>query len=399
MLQLLATGGNGGAQESYTGLLLRLDRRKYEVRALSLSSGSAVQRIRRLGLEVDLIDETDDEAAVHELAAYLRRHEIDLVHAHMFRAEVIGTRAALAAGTPVIVATVHSSRVRSAEDVAALAALTPAMDRLIVPSAAIVAKVRAEGRGTAPFSVIPTGVDLSRFDGPAPPCTLRDEFQIPCEEVLVGVVARLEAEKGHRHLVAAMPAVLERAPRTWLAIVGEGSERAALEEQAGALPPDVRDRIIFTGLRDDISAVTGDLDIAVLPSMREAQGISILEAMARRKPVIASAVGGIPEVVTDGVDGLLVPPGDSAALADAIVRLARSPSLRERIGEAGYATVAQRFSIDAQVHGIEAIYDEELQRAGSLAALLSASASPDGGGRPSSGAQPRERSALEIPPL
>src|ERR671919_1234018 len=121
LLQLLATGGTGGAQESYTGLLLRLDRSRYEVRALSLSAGSAVARLRRLGIAVDVIDEADDEAAIRELTAYLRRNEIDLVHAHMYRAEEIGTRAALAAGTAVIVATVHSSRVRSAEDVAQLA--------------------------------------------------------------------------------------------------------------------------------------------------------------------------------------------------------------------------------------------------------------------------------------
>jgi glycosyltransferase involved in cell wall biosynthesis len=394
VLQLLAAGGNGGAQESYTGLLLRLDRTKYEVRALSLSSGSAVQRIRRLGLAVDLIDEPDDEAAVRELAAYLVRHEIDLVHAHMYRAEVIGTRAALAAGTPVIMATVHSSRVRSPEDVTTLAALTPAMDRLIVPSAAIAAKVRAEGRGGAEFATIPNGVDLSRVDGPAPACAVRHQFRIPHEAVLVGVVARLEPEKGHRHLVAAWSSVVERAPDTWLAIVGEGSECEALRAQAAALPAPARDRIIFTGRRDDISAVTGDLDIAVLPSLREAQGISVLEAMARRKPVVASAVGGIPEVVTNGLDGLLVPPGDSPALADAIVRLASSPALRRRLGEAGYATVAERFSIDAQVRRIEAIYDEELARAGALAAVQAASEVP-----PSNGSRPRDRSALEVPPL
>ena len=397
LLQLLATGGSGGAQESYTGLLLRLDRAKYEVRALSLSSGSAVQRLRRLGLEVEVLDEPDDEAAVRELAAWLRREEIDLVHAHMYRAEVIGTRAALAAGTPVVMATVHSSRVRSPEDVATLAALTPAMDRLIVPSESILAKVSVEGRGGAAFSVIPNGIDLSRFAVPAPPCSLRDDYGIPCEDALIGVVARLEAEKGHTHLIAAMPAVLAAAPRTWLTIVGDGSLGEALRAQAAALPAAVRKRIVFTGRRDDISAITGELDIAVLPSLREAQGISILEAMARRKPVVATAVGGIPEVVADGVSGLLVPPEDPSALAGALIRLARSPSLRQRLGDAGYEIVAERFSIDAQVHRIQELYDEELQRAGALAALGRNGTAPDAGipDRP----RGRRRAALEVPPL
>ena len=325
MLQLLATGGTGGAQESYTGLLLRLDRAAYEVRALSLSSGSAVQRLRRLGLEVEVIDEADDEAAVRELTAYLVRNEIDLLHAHMYRAEVLGARAAVAAGTAVVMATVHSSRVRSAEDVAALAALTPVMDRLIVPSASILEKVRAEGRGGASFSVVPNGVDLARFDLPLAACALRREFAIPGGSPLLGVVARLELEKGHRYLIEAMPAILGGAPETWLVIVGEGSQEAELKSLAGSLSRPVSDRIVFTGRREDVAAVTGEIDVAVLPSLREAQGISILEAMARRKPVVASAVGGIPEVLTNGLDGLLVPPADPIALAEACIRLACSP--------------------------------------------------------------------------
>lgn len=400
LLQLLATGGNGGAQESYTGLLLRLDRAKYDVRALSLSAGSAVQRIRRLGLQVDVIDEVDDEAAVRELAAWLRREEIDLVHAHMFRAEVVGVRAALAAGTPVIMATVHSSRVRSPEDVAALAALTPAMDRLVVPSASILAKVRAEGRGGAAYSVVPNGVDLSRFAAPAPRCALRRESGIPGSAVLVGVVARLEPEKGHTHLVAAWPDVVAAAPDTYLAIVGEGSECAALRAQAAALPAPARDRIIFTGRREDVAALTADLDVAVLPSLREAQGISILEAMARRIPVVASAVGGIPEVVADGVSGFLVPPADPVALAAAISRLASSPALRSRMGESGYRIVAERFSMEAHVRQIEAVYDEELSRTGALTAIRNGA---DGSGGSSSprrtSSRPRGRAALEVPPV
>jgi len=385
LLQLLATGGSGGAQESYTGLLLRLDRTRYEVRALSLSAGAAVQRLRALGVEVEVLDETDDEGAVRELAAWLRRNEIDLVHAHMYRAELVGTRAAVAAGTPVIVATVHSSRVRSDADRALLAALTPSMDRLIVPSESIARKVRAEGRGAARFAVIPNGVDLSRFASPVPPCRLRSELGIPARAPLLGVVARLEPEKGHRHLIAAMPAILRAAPDAWLAIVGEGSEADSLRAQADAL--DVAARVAFTGRREDVIALTADLSIAVLPSLREAQGISILEAMALRRPVVASAVGGIPEVITDGVDGVLVPPGDAVALAEAIVRLIRDPGLRERIGEAGYRTVVDRFSIDAQVRRTEAVYDEELARAGVLQGGRAIAPGPSG------------RGALELPPV
>ena len=392
VLQLLATGGNGGAQESYSGLLLRLDRSRYEVRALSLSRGSAVQRLRRLGLEVEVIDEADDEGAIRELAAYLRREEIDLLHAHMYRAEVIGARAALAAGTPVVMATVHSSRVRSPLDIAALAALTPVMDRLIVPSASIAAKVRAEGRGGASFSIIPNGVDLARFDLPLTACALRREFGIPAGAPLLGVIARLEPEKGHRYLIDAMPAILRGAPETWLAIVGEGSQEAELRAQASALPAPTRDRIVFAGRREDVAAITGELDVAVLPSLREAQGISILEAMARSRPVVASAVGGIPEVLTDGIDGLLVPPADPVALAEACIRVACSPSLRARLGEAGRATVEARFSLDAMVRRIEDVYDEELVRSGALPAQRAA-------GRPAATAQPAGRAALEVPPL
>ncbi len=386
ILQLLATGGNGGAQESYTGLMLRLDRSRYEIRALSLSAGSAVQRLRRLGLAVDVIDEPDDEAAVRELAAYLRREEFDLVHAHMYRAEVIGTRAAVAARTPVIMATVHSSRVRSPADIATLAALTPHMDRLIVPSGSIRAKVEREGRLGAEFSIIPNGVDLSRFAAPAPPCSLRDDFGIPCDAFLAGVVARLEPEKGHAYLIDAWPSVVASVDDAWLAIVGEGSLTDALRARAAGSR-----QIVFTGRRDDISAVTSDLSVAVLPSLREAQGISILEAMARCRPVVASRVGGIPEVITDDFDGLLVPPASPPALAAALVRLARSPELRLRLGEAGRNTVVARFSIDAQVRRIEEVYDEEFLRAGVLPGTATASSPVRG--------TPSDRGALEVPPV
>ena len=112
--------------------------------------------------------------------------------------------------------------------------------------------------------------------------------------------------------------------------------------------------------------------------------------MARRRPVVASAVGGIPEVLTDGLDGLLVPPADPAPLADACIRLACSPDLRTRLGEAGRTTVETRFSLDAMVRRIEAAYDEELHRAGIPRRTRPA---------PRPATSPRERSGLEVPPV
>src|SRR5207244_6547565 len=130
----------------------------------------------------------------------------------------------------------------------------------------------------------------------------------PAEVALPGRMARLEQEKGPPYLIESLPAILRVAPDAWLLIVGEGPLFAALASCARSLPAPARDRIVFTGRREDMTAITAEIDVAVLPSLREAQGISILEAMARGRPVVASAVGGILEVLTDGLDGLLVPP-------------------------------------------------------------------------------------------
>jgi glycosyltransferase involved in cell wall biosynthesis len=211
---------------------------------------------------------------------------------------------------------------------------------------------------------------------------------MPGDGLLIGVVARLEPEKGHRYLIEAMPRIVAGLPQAWLVIVGDGSLDAKLRAQAAALPGPARDRVAFTGRREDVAAITADLDVAVLPSLREAQGISLLEAMARRRAVVASDVGGIPEVVTNGVDGVLVPPADPDALANAVTELLADPARRRRLGEAGYRTVADRFSIDAQVRRTEQVYDEELTRAGVLQMTADAT----------SAARPRGRAALEVPP-
>ncbi len=361
VVHILGTGGNGGAQESLFGLATGMDRSRYDVSVVSLSSGSSVRRFQRAGIPTMVIDEPDDAIAVGALTAHLVRIGVDVIHNHMYRAEIVGTKAAIAmeeAGfpRPYVISTVHSSRIRSAEDREALRRLTPSMDRLVAVSRAIVDKIADERGPNLPVSLIYNGVDLVRYDKQEPCCTLKDEYGMEAGARIVGVVARLEPEKGHATLLDAWPAVLRACPEAYLLVVGEGSRSDDLMRQAAELR--IGHRVIFTGRREDVPAVTAALDVAVLPSYREAQGLSVLEAMALCRPVVASNVGGIPEMIEDGVTGLLVPPRNHEALAAAIVRLLDDHQLADVIGRAGHDLVHGRFCIEQMVSGVENLYDE-----------------------------------------
>jgi glycosyltransferase involved in cell wall biosynthesis len=387
VVELLATGSSGGAQEHVYNLVTRLDRERYDVSVLALSGGPGVRRIERTGTSTCVLDDMPDDETVAAVAAHLAAVDADVVHNHMYRAEVVGTQAArllASAGRrrPFVVGTVHSSRVRSEEDRDLMRRLTPRMDHLIAVSRAIVRKVEDEGRVGAPISLIYNGVDLARYSEQEACCTLHREYGIPAGAEVVGIIARLEPEKGHPTLLEAWPSVIATVPNAHLLIVGEGSQRDLLEAQAAELgllgtgdaaPPHARDihgwasnpgardtqsSVTFTGRRDDVPAVTAALDVAVLPSYREAQGLSILEAMALSRPVVASAVGGIPEMIEHGRTGLLVPPRDADALAASIVRLLTDHPYADTLARAGHDLVHERFCVELMVRAVETIYDE-----------------------------------------
>jgi glycosyltransferase involved in cell wall biosynthesis len=377
--EIMASGTGGGAQVSVQNLVTRLDPERFDVEVISLSDGPAVRRLRAAGVTVHVVDELDDATALSRVVALFHDRPPEIVHNHMYRAEIVGTRAALAIAEqglprPFVVGTVHSSRVRSEEDRALLRRLTPSMDRLIAVSRAIVAKLLIEGRTAAPVELVYNGVDLQRYEYTDACCTLPEEYGFPDGTPLVGVVARLEPEKGHRTLLDAWPLVLKRVPNAKLLIIGEGSQRGALEDQAeemdllgercsgdrcvGTRRARPEAKVLFTGLRDDVPAVTAALDVAVLPSYREAQGLALLEAMALRRPVVATNVGGVPEMVDDGVTGLLVPPRDPIALGSAIARLLTNHPLADMLARAGHDFVHANFSLDEMVRAISAIYEE-----------------------------------------
>jgi glycosyltransferase involved in cell wall biosynthesis len=377
--QLLASGAGGGAQSSARNLVARLDRDRFDVEAITLSDGPAVRWLRAVGVATHVVDEADDAFAEAAVLDLFRRRPPDLVHNHMYRAEVVGTRAAIALADeglarPYVIGHVHSSRVRSEADRALMRRLTPQMDRLIAVSKAIVAKVEAEGRSGAPVELVYNGVDLEKYSETEACCTLPEEYGFPEGTPLVGVVARLEPEKGHATLLDAWPTVLAKVPDARLLIVGEGSQRELLEAQAEALEllgeqcsgdhcvgtrkarPGAK--VLFTGLRDDVPNVTAALDVAVLPSYREAQGLAILEAAALRRPVVATAVGGVPEMIESGKTGLLVPPHDAEALGNSIALLLTDHPLADTLARAGHDFVVANFSIESMVSAVTRIYEE-----------------------------------------
>jgi glycosyltransferase involved in cell wall biosynthesis len=167
-------------------------------------------------------------------------------------------------------------------------------------------------------------------------------------------VARLAEVKGQRHLIAA----LARLDASGI-LVGEDIERGGSYEEVlrrEAERLDVADRVVFAGYRSDVPAVLAGCDVFCLPSTAEGMPLSVLEAMAQGKPVVATAVGGTPELVVDGVTGLLVPPGDAEALAEALGRVLSDPELAKRMGAAGRQRVERDFAADVSTARILALY-------------------------------------------
>jgi glycosyltransferase involved in cell wall biosynthesis len=322
-----------------------------------------VKRLERLKIPVEVIEDEHDDRAAATLAERMIALKTQVIHAHMFRADVVAVYAAdlvekRTGVRPLVVSTLHSSRFRSAEDRELLEKLTPRIDWLIAVSDAIVRKIVAENRDSTAISRIYNGVDLERFDEAPGRDVVRKEFGIPSDALVVAAIGRLEPEKGHPTLIEAWPLVHHHFPQARLLIAGEGSERDRLEGLAAAhLRSELCcDSVAFLGRRDDIPAVLAAADVVAMPSYREAQGIAILEALAAERPVVASNVGGIPEMITDGETGLLVPSHDPSALAAAIIALFTHPDRAAKLAAAGHEMVHEEFCIDYMMRDIEAIY-------------------------------------------
>ncbi len=297
-----------------------------------------------------------DCRALWELRCLIKQLQPDIVHTHTSKAGFLGRLAARRLGVGHILHTPHghvfggyfsSQQTRLYVILERLAARWT--DRIITLTNTEAEQHLALRIGRpGQFVSIPSGVEL---DGVMSAFPVRLIGGGP----VVGAVGRLTPVKGHQHLLQAAPEVLRRHPAACFLLVGGGELRSALEAQARALG--LGDRVVFAGHRDDVPSLIAAMDVFTLPSLNEGMGRVLVMAMALGKPIVASSVGGVPELIGRGEAGILVPPSDPAALAEAICQLLENPARARALGEAGRRR-APRYSADAMIAALAKLYQE-----------------------------------------
>ena len=309
-----------------------------------------------------------DLHAFWQLDRLFRRERFDIVHTHNSKAGFLGRLAARRHGMPIVIHTIHGFAFHDRESwflrrlfVLLERAAARWCHHLIAISQPMI-DWAAEER-IAPLAKIDkiySGIQVKEFRDRAPSNELKDRFGIRPGQVVVGIVSKLWKGKGHELLIEAVARLLSSGHDLRLLVVGEGYLEEALRRQASGLG--IQEAVVFTGFLPDVPGITAVLDISVLPSFYEGMGRVVLEAMAAGKPVVASRVGGLTELVEDEVTGYLVPPGDVDALAGRLETLVSDSSLRRRMGEQGSRKIGEQYSSDKMVEMIHEVYRRHLRR-------------------------------------
>ncbi len=377
----------GGSAETTLQVVSLLSREKYEVflaHGLSLESNMGVTEqevlerdlslaekkglrvfsipslVRRLSLKNDLL-------AFISIYRLIKRIKPHIVHTHTSKAGVLGRLAACLARVPIIIHTPHGHVFHSYYGYI-LTKIIVFVERILSfmtdKITALTDRERDEHleQGIASiekYVIIHSGVRLQQIMNMNIDVeTGKKEFDIPQNSNVIGVVGRLVPIKGHKYLVSAAKRIIKEFDNTVFVFVGDGYLETRLKEQAESLG--VRKNIIFTGWRGDVIEVLDLFDILVLPSLNEGMGKVLIEGMALGKPIVASSVGGIIDLVKNGDNGILVPPRDSDALAEAILKLIRNKNLAQKLGENGKAKVYPEYDTLVMISQIEDLYESLL---------------------------------------
>jgi glycosyltransferase involved in cell wall biosynthesis len=370
----------GGAQENtfHTHRLANRDRYTVDLISGPMSGheGSLEPAITDAGFSilrepsiVRRVSLWNDARAVRNLTKLFREKGYHIVHTHTSKAGFVGRLAATRAGIPAIVHTPHGNvfhgyfgpwPTRIFVELERRA--TRWCDCIIELTNLGVEENLEHGIGVrSQHRVIFSGVDLAPYDEALRTReSTRGALGVESDTVLIGGVGRLEPIKGFTYFIRAAQAIGQAIPDAQFILAGQGSLEEPLRREAGALGK----RFRFLGHRYDIPGLMAAIDLLVVPSVNEGMGRVVLEAGAAKTPVIASRVGGLPEVVLHGETGLLVAPKDSEALVQAVVALAEDPDRRKTMGEAAQSHVVPKYGLENMVSQIESLYEELLREKG-----------------------------------
>jgi glycosyltransferase involved in cell wall biosynthesis len=330
---------------------------------LASEQGVVCERMPGLGREIAPLS---DLRALLGLYRVLRAWRPAILHTHTAKAGLLGRIAGRMARVPIVVHTFHGHVLHGYFSPAKTAVFRWLETRLAAVSDALVAVSEAVKRDLVDIGVaspdkirvVPLGLQLAHLAGELPRGALRRETAAPDDVPLVGMVGRLVPIKDVPTFLGAAQQVLERRPEVRFALVGDGEERPALEAESRRRG--LGGTVTFCGWRRDLVAVYGDLDVVVNASRNEGTPVALIEALAAGRPVVATRVGGTPDLLADGAHGRLVPPGDPAALADAIVETLEESEAARRRAQAGREHVLGRHSIGRLVRDVDELYRELL---------------------------------------
>lgn len=371
LLELLTNFHIGGTERQVANLALGIDASQFDLHlGCLLHSGELLAdleslRVPRPEFRIGPIYSPRTLWQGIRLGVYVRTNLIQIVHSYGFYPNVFTIPIARLAGARIVVASI-----RDTGDL-----LTPTQrwlqkmvcrlaDCVLVNAEAIRKSLLDQGYAPGNIVVIRNGITLSKYGGKGRSADLRRELGLPLTARLVGVFSRLNRMKGVEFFLEAAVIVARRYPDVCFLVVGDGGIKNELEEQARRLG--LGSRIAFTGFRSDVPDLLSEVAISVLPSLSEGTSNTLLESMAAGIPVIATRVGGNPEVVEDGVSGLLVTPRDAAALAGAAGRLLDDEDLALRLGAAGMRRVSELYSIQGSVRQTENLYQALVESKGRI---------------------------------
>jgi glycosyltransferase involved in cell wall biosynthesis len=337
------------------------DRFALTVACLYGGDGPIADEIRALGIPVLDLGMTSKWRwdALWRLYRLLRRKRPTILHTWMFHANIPGRVLGRLAGVPIIISGERTMGMESRWRYWLNRLTAPTTDRVTCVSQQVADFVVSHvGIPQDKVVVIPNGVEVPDVERSPGGRGARTKLGLPIDQVMVGTVARLDPVKRLDMLFQALRSL----PDVYAVIVGDGPERARLMALSDRI--ELTGRIHFPGQQRDVWPWLAAMDVFALSSDWEGMSNALLEAMAVGLPVVATAVGGTPDVVVDGVTGLLVPPRDPSALAKALATLVRDPDLRRKMGQAGRERVLQHFSVERMVERTQNLYDQLLSAKG-----------------------------------